>query len=317
MATYPFDIITHSWTRSYAPGDLAARPFIQRERDAGAEDTGASRHEREAPLYEPAEPLRAAINSAVALGQPLLLTGEPGTGKTQAAYYIADRLKLGKVIEFQVRSTTAARDLVASFDAVAYMAESLRARDAQPDATRFVRHGALWQAFASQTPRVVLIDEIDKAPRDFPNDLLRELDQWEIEIPESGEQRRVAAASRPIVVITSNGERQLPEPFLRRCIFHHIVLGEEDVRRVLQARWSKGHFPGLGAEVLEAAPGFLRRLQSAGFDKPPALAELLTWLGLLGLRGVPRLPEDPAQAENLEVLVKTREDRAKLGMPDR
>jgi MoxR-like ATPase len=189
------------------PADLPATAALHTERGSDIAD---------APLVE-------AVNIAICVGQPLLVTGEPGCGKTRLAWSIAAELGLGEPLAFYTRSTSRAQDLLYTFDAVRRF-HDIQARDARAaDPGNYVTYEALGRAIAEGRPRVVLIDEVDKAPRDFPNDLLTELDRMWFEIRELDGPARVRRTDvRPIVVVTSNSERQLPLPFLRRCVFHHI-----------------------------------------------------------------------------------------------
>jgi len=184
-----------------------------------------------------------------------------------------------------VRSTTTAEDLLYRFDAVAYLhAANDPAQRGQPvPKSTFVEKGPLWLAYETPGPSVVLIDEIDKAPRDFPNDLLNILDQHEFEVRESNRKVSRGQQAPPIVVITSNSERRLPEPFLRRCIFHHIAFTEDLVRRAVEARI--GDFPQLSDAVREAAIARFLELRGREIRKKPATAELLVWLTVLSARG--------------------------------
>jgi MoxR-like ATPase len=279
--TYPFDILKHVDEKKsdFDISVLDQRPFVQRSTRAQEKGT---RNEREAALYEPGPQLWAAINTAIVTGQPLLLTGEPGTGKTQAAWYIARTLGLGQVLEFPVKSTTTARDLAYVFESVRFMADSMRnqneppqesAKPAELDRRNYIIKQPLWKAFESPTIRVLLIDEIDKAPRDFPNDLLNELDQWEIQIEElPGEKITVPDNRRPIVVITSNGERQLPDAFLRRCVYCDIQLTETMVDNALRRRREHGEL-NLPPEVVEAARDQLFKWRGlAGFGRASSMA---------------------------------------------
>jgi MoxR-like ATPase len=254
----------------------------------------------------------------------LLLTGEPGTGKTQAAWYIARHLGLGQVLQFPVKSTSTARDLAYVFESVRYMADSIRIRQNEPpqggagpadlDRRNYIIKQPLWQAFESPTIRVLLIDEIDKATRDFPNDLLNELDQWEIPIEElPGQKITVPDNRRPIVVITSNGERQLPDAFLRRCVYCDIQLTEMMVDNALKRRREHGEL-NLPPEVVRAARNQLFKWRGLGLQKRPALAELLAWLSVLEARDEKVLSADPAQMVGTESVFKTREDRQLVGL---
>lgn len=271
--------------------------------------------EKAAPSYEPDEGLADAVNVALAVGAPLLLTGEPGTGKTQVAFYLAWYFDI-PLFPFVVRSTSAADDLLYRFDAVAYLhaAHDPAGHGQEVKRERFIDRGPLWQAYASGGPAVVLLDEIDKAPRDFPNDLLNVLDQHTFPVPEVGITVSRGEAPPPIVVITSNSERRLPEPFLRRSIFHHIDFTEELVRRAVAARQSD--FPRLPPPVQEAAVERFLELRGRDLRKKPATAELLAWLTVLSARGgvtVDDLREPFSRVPALSALVKDRDDLALLG----
>ncbi len=297
-------------------GDEAHRRGALRARalpEALTSHTGA------APHYQPDDALVDAVNVALAVGAPLLLTGEPGTGKTQLAHYLAWYFHLEPDVAFfpvYVRSTTSAEDLLYRFDAVAYLhAAHDPARHGKPiERGEFVEHGALWRAYEVQGPSLVLLDEIDKAPRDFPNDLLNVLDKHEFEVRETRATVRCAGPP-PVVVITSNSERRLPEPFLRRCIVHHIAFDEELVRRAVKAR--EDDFGDLPEDVREAAIARFLELRARELRKKPATAELLVWLLVLSTRrGLDaqqlrraRLGELPA----LSALIKDHDDRQLLG----
>jgi len=269
-----------------------------------------------AAQFQPDPDLVDAVNVALAVGAPLLLTGEPGTGKTQVAYYLAWYFELEEqLFPLFVRSATTAEDLLYRFDAVAYLhaANDPQQRGQALSRACFVERGPLWQAYETPGPSIVLIDEIDKAPRDFPNDLLNVLAQHEFHVPEVPKTIR-RAGPPPVVVITSNSERRLPEPFLRRCIFHHIRFSDELVRRAVAAR--TGDFPNLPAAVREAAIERFLELRSRDIRKPPATAELIAWLAVLSAQNEHtaeklrdcRLRELPA----LSTLVKDRDDLAIL-----
>jgi MoxR-like ATPase len=272
-------------------------------------------HEEAARFYKPDAPLVTAVNAALILGAPLLLTGEAGTGKTQVAYWLQHHLGLEKrLFPMYVQSTSTARDLLYTFDNVAYFhAASEREGDRREplNKEKFLRRGPLWHALDPPSPRaIVLIDEIDKAPRDFPNDLLHVLDQYAFEIPELGRTETLPrGAAPPVLVITSNSERKLPEPFLRRCIFHHIELTEDLVRRAVAARGAA--FPTLDPGTREAAIKRFLELRDKSLRKRPATAELLVWLILLAARGekadaVERVPLGSLPA--LGALIKDRDD---------
>ncbi len=277
-------------------------------------------HQEAAKHYQPDPDLVDAVNVALAVGAPLLLTGEPGTGKTQVAHYLAWYFHLQdpqRLFALYVRSNTTAEDLLYSFDAVAYLhaAHDPANQGKAVQRTDFVEPGPLWQAYRAEGPSIVLIDEIDKAPRDFPNDLLNVLDQHEFYVPEAKQTINRGKQAPPVVIITSNSERRLPEPFLRRCIFHHIEFTEELVRRAVEARIAD--FPDLSPKVREAAIERFLELRGRDIRKPPATAELLVWLTVLSARGGmteeelhnSRLRDLPA----LSTLIKDRDDLALLG----
>ena len=254
-------------------------------------------HEQSASDYVLDDDLETAVNMAIAVGDPLIVTGGPGTGKTQLAYFLGGYFEI-PVRAYHVKSTSTARDLKWEFDAVGYLQAAYAAsREAGPAKSRneFLERGPLWLAYEDPNPCVLLIDEIDKAPRDFPNDLLHELDQGWFHHPFdrdlSGHQARVPAEAQarpPIVIITSNVERQLPGPFLRRCIFHHIELTEALVNAAVSARVNSGALPNLEAAVRTAAIRRFWELRDAMYalQRPPATGELLVWLLLLNARGV-------------------------------
>lgn len=273
-------------------------------------------HKEAAQHFQPDPDLVDAVNVALAVGAPLLLTGEPGTGKTQVAFYLAWYFGLeDSLFSLYVRSTTTAEDLLYRFDAVAYLhAANDPARHGQTvNKADFVEHGPLWKAYGTPGPSIVLLDEIDKAPRDFPNDLLNVLDQHTFHVPETGETVKRGEGAPPIVVITSNSERRLPEPFLRRCIFHHIEFTEDLLRRAVEAR--VGDFPNLSLEVQEAALQRFLELRGRDLRKKPATAELLVWLTILSARGNVTAEDLRGPVKSLpalSALVKDRDDLALL-----
>ncbi len=250
-----------------------------------------------------------AINTAIAVGEPLLLTGEPGTGKTQAAYYAAYKLKLEPVIHFQVKSDTTAGDLLYDFDAVRYFHDANIRKDGDMDKSRYIEPRALWEAIESDKPRVLLIDEIDKAPRDFPNDLLHELDKMEFTVAETGRKVSGEPEKRPVVFITSNSERRLPEPFLRRCVYHHIEFSKDLVWKAVFRR--KDEYPELSEEFLKMAIDRFLALRETALRKYPSTSELLVWLRVLGLspeRYTRELDHDLSRLPYLGVLIKDHQD---------
>jgi MoxR-like ATPase len=271
--------------------------------------------EEAAPFYQPDPELTDAINVSLAVGAPLLLTGEPGTGKTQVAYYLAWHFDI-PLFPQVVRSTTTAEDLLYRFDAVAYLhaAHDPALAGQEVMRERFIQKGPLWKAYEAGGPAVVLLDEIDKAPRDFPNDLLDVLDQHTFAVPELDATVSRGKMPAPIVVITSNSERRLPEPFLRRSIFHHIEFTENLVRRAVAARGSD--FPNLSPAVQEAAVERFLELRGRDLRKKPATAELLVWLTVLSARSgvsVDTLRGPVATLPALSALIKDRDDLALLG----
>jgi MoxR-like ATPase len=278
-----------------------------------------TKHRAAAPDYQLGPGLETAVNMALAVGAPLLVTGEPGTGKTQLAYFLADYFGI-EVRPFLVKSITTARDLQYEFDAVGYLQSAYAAQHGAPRAERkdFLRPGPLWLAYERQEPSVLLIDEIDKAPRDFPNDLLHELDQGWFPHPfakdGNGEPLRIPATPRkpPIVVITSNVERRLPGPFLRRCVFHHIELTDQLVRDAVEARARE--FPHLPPAVRRRAIDRFWELREHDLQKPPSTAELLVWLAVLNALGIAEKDLDVHLVElpGSGSLIKDKDDLERL-----
>ena len=270
-------------------------------------------HKEAAQYFQPDPNLVDAVNVALAVGAPLLLTGEPGTGKTQVAHYLAWFFRV-ELFPLFVRSSTTDNDLKYHFDAVAYLhaANDPERRSEKLDKSKFVRPGPLWlaydEALEKKKPAVVLIDEIDKAPRDFPNDLLNVLDQHVFEVRETGQTVSRGDNPPPVVVITSNSERRLPEPFLRRCLVHHLELTKDLLQRAVIAR--HGDFPDLADAVRDQAIKRFWDLRDHELRKKPATAELLVWLFLLASRGISPLElQGPLRSlPFIQALIKDRDD---------
>ncbi|HEY0053190.1 MAG TPA: MoxR family ATPase [Caulobacteraceae bacterium] len=225
--------------------------------------------------YVATDDLRIAVNAAVALERPLLVKGEPGTGKTVLAYEIARALD-APLITWHVKSTTKAQQGLYEYDAVTRLRDSQLGDERVKDVRNYIRRGKLWEAFDAPARPVLLIDEIDKADIEFPNDLLQELDRMEFYVYETGET--VKAAVRPVVIITSNNEKELPDAFLRRCFFHYIRFPDEETMRAIV----EVHFPGIQTRLVsEALKVFYDVRQAPGLKKKPSTSELLDWLKLL------------------------------------
>ncbi len=231
--------------------------------------------------YVATEDLKVAVNAAVALERPLLVKGEPGTGKTMLAIEIAKALD-APLLEWHVKSTTKAQQGLYEYDAVARLRDSQLGDARVHDIGNYILKGKLWEAFQTPTRPVLLIDEIDKADIEFPNDLLLELDRMEFHVYET--QETVVAKVRPIVVITSNNEKELPDAFLRRCFFHYIRFPEEDVmRKIIEV-----HHPKIQKRLVsEALNVFYDLREVPGLKKKPTTSELLDWLKLLMVEDVP------------------------------
>ncbi|UUR08650.1 AAA family ATPase [Sphingomonas glaciei] len=225
--------------------------------------------------YVATDDLRVAVNAAVTLRRPLLVKGEPGTGKTVLAHEIAKALG-APLIEWHVKSTTRAHQGLYEYDAVARLRDGQLGEERVHDIRNYIKRGKLWEAFTAPQLPVLLIDEIDKADIEFPNDLLQELDRMEFHVYETGET--VKAVERPIVVITSNNEKELPDAFLRRCFFHYIAFPD----RATMERIVEVHFPGLSKILLsQALDLFFDVREVPGIKKKPSTSELLDWLKLL------------------------------------
>jgi MoxR-like ATPase len=225
--------------------------------------------------YVATEDLTVAVNAAVALERPLLVKGEPGTGKTELARQVGGALGL-PLIEWHVKSTTKAQQGLYEYDAVSRLRDSQLGDARVHDVRNYIRKGKLWQAFEAEGKVVLLIDEIDKADIEFPNDLLQELDRMEFHVYETAET--VRARHRPVVIITSNNEKELPDAFLRRCFFHYIRFPDmQTLKRIVDV-----HHPGIKDRLLTAAlTQFYEIRDMAGLKKKPSTSEVLDWLKLL------------------------------------
>ena len=225
--------------------------------------------------YVATEDLMVAVNAAITLERPLLVKGEPGTGKTELARQVSQALGL-PMIEWSIKSTTRAQQGLYEYDAVSRLRDSQLGEERVHDVGNYIRKGKLWQAFEAEGKVVLLIDEIDKADIEFPNDLLQELDRMEFHVYETG--ATIQARQRPIVIITSNNEKELPDAFLRRCFFHYIRFpDEETLRRIVEV-----HHPGIKPALLtEALTQFYELREQPGLKKKPSTSEVLDWLKLL------------------------------------
>ncbi|MBT0960738.1 AAA family ATPase [Denitromonas iodatirespirans] len=231
--------------------------------------------------YVATDDLKLAVNAAITLQRPLLIKGEPGTGKTMLAEEMAAALGL-PLLQWHIKSTTKAQHGLYEYDAVSRLRDSQLGDDKVKDIANYIVKGVLWQAFELDTPCVVLIDEIDKADIEFPNDLLRELDRMEFHVYET--RQTITARQRPIVVITSNNEKELPDAFLRRCFFHYIQFPDADtMQRIVDV-----HFPALKPALLKEALEVFFGLRSIpGLKKKPSTSELIDWLKLLVAEDLP------------------------------
>jgi len=231
--------------------------------------------------YVSTEDLTLAVNAAITLQRPLLVKGEPGTGKTMLAVQVAKTLGV-PLLEWHIKSTTKAQQGLYEYDAVSRLRDSQLGDLRVQDINNYIVKGTLWQAFSMDQPCVLLIDEVDKADIEFPNDLLRELDRMEFYVYETREL--VKAKNRPIVFITSNNEKELPDAFLRRCFFHYIRFPDkETMERIVQV-----HYPALKKSLLkEAMEVFFEVREVPGLKKKPSTSELLDWLKLLLAEDIP------------------------------
>ena len=225
--------------------------------------------------YIATDDLKIAVNAAVTLERPLLIKGEPGTGKTVLAYELAKAMN-APLITWHVKSTTKAHNGLYEYDAVSRLRDSQLGDPRVSDIANYIKRGKLWEAFVAPVRPVLLIDEIDKADIEFPNDLLLELDRMEFHVYETGET--IKAAQRPVMIITSNNEKELPDAFLRRCFFHYIRFPDaETMQQIVEV-----HFPGIKKRLMEEALRlFFEVREVPGVKKKPSTSELLDWLKLL------------------------------------
>ncbi|GAA4410922.1 AAA family ATPase [Quisquiliibacterium transsilvanicum] len=231
--------------------------------------------------YVATDDLKLAVNAAMTLQRPLLIKGEPGTGKTMLAEEVAKGLGM-PLLQWHIKSTTKAQQGLYEYDAVSRLRDSQLGEERVKDIHNYIVKGVLWQAFDAEQPHVLLIDEIDKADIEFPNDLLRELDRMEFYVYET--HQMVRARHRPVVIITSNNEKELPDAFLRRCFFHYIKFPDRDtMQQIVDV-----HYPKLKQQLLkEAMDAFYQIREMPGLKKKPSTSELLDWLKLLMAEDIP------------------------------
>ncbi|HBO12955.1 MAG TPA: ATP-binding protein [Halieaceae bacterium] len=231
--------------------------------------------------YVATDDLKLAVNAAITLERPLLIKGEPGTGKTMLAEQLAESMG-AKLITWHIKSTTKAHQGLYEYDAVARLRDSQLGDDKVHDINNYIRRGKLWEAFVAPERSVLLIDEIDKADIEFPNDLLQEIDKMEFHVYETGET--VKAENRPVVIITSNNEKELPDAFLRRCFFHFINFPDRDtMRQIIDV-----HYPGIARSLVQEAMEIFFDLRAVpGLKKKPSTSELIDWLKLLMADDIP------------------------------
>ena len=278
-----------------------------------------------ADYYHATREVLAAVNAALNLGEPLLVTGDPGTGKTQLAYFVAKQLGQERPLRFQVKSTSQASDLVYQYDAIKRLhVASARGSAEALDPRRYIEPGPLWQAIefarVNSEPRVLLIDEIDKAPRDFPNDLLQEIGETTLRIPDlPPPDNRIELPNelrdcKPVIIITSNRERRLPGPFLRRCLYLDLVFNRKLVKRAIRTRSHELLPADAGEDHIEKVVRRLFQVRDLATTKPPSTAEAFVWMRWMKYHGVTpeELGASVSETPFLEALVKDPNDRDRV-----
>lgn len=270
--------------------------------------------------YYASPALRDAVNVAIALGQPLLLTGEPGTGKTQLAFSLAFELGVGLPYIFNTKTTALAKDLFYRYDSLAHFRDVQLKDKSEINIRQYIAFEALGKAIIDSKDKraVVLIDEIDKAPRDLPNDVLNEFENMEFEIKETGEKFTANKANRPILILTSNSEKNLPDAFLRRCIYYHIPFPDKDtLMEIIRRRLSLSD-TFINNMLMDAVNHFMQIRTAKGLRKPPATSELLAWIHILQENNIDinaSIPEEIHKlAMSYSVLAKNKEDLMKLNI---
>ena len=254
--------------------------------------------------YVATDDLRLAVDAALALQRPLLVKGEPGTGKTMLAEEVAKYLER-PLLQWHIKSTTKAQQGLYEYDAVSRLRDSQLGDERVHDIANYIRPGVLWQAFEAEQPAVVLIDEIDKADIEFPNDLLRELDQMEFHVYETA--RTIKAKHRPLVIITSNNEKDLPDAFLRRCFFHYIEFPDEQTLQQIVAV----HYPNIDKELVSSAmQRFFELREVPGLKKKPSTSEFLDWLALLSASNITPQYLEEGDVFLAGALIKNEQDMA-------
>jgi MoxR-like ATPase len=264
--------------------------------------------------YVATEELQMAVNAAITLQRPLLIKGEPGTGKTLLAFEIAHALGM-EMYTWHIKSTTSAQQGLYEYDAVSRLRDSQLGDEKVHDIANYIKKGQLWKAFESDKQVLLLIDEIDKADIEFPNDLLQELDKMEFYCYEL--QKTIVAKHRPVVIITSNNEKELPDAFLRRCFFHYIRFPDRDTMvKIIDV-----HFPGLEQELIDnALKSFYQLREVSGLKKRPSTSELLDWIKLLKMGAATKVVENSQEPPYIGALLKNEQDldllirMAKAGM---